>query len=55
MIRDGTTRPAGTFDGDDTVVVLDRRVSSGDTVAVSVEPRGGSKQPTTKPLFAAKT
>ena len=55
VIRDGSARPAATFDGDGGVVVLSRRVAKGDTVAVTLEPRGGSRQPTTEPLLRAPT
>ena len=47
--------PAGTFDstGDGTVWrVLDGTMQPGDQVGVTVEPSGGSDQPTTKPIVA---
>jgi anti-sigma-K factor RskA len=55
VIRGGSTRPAAVFDGRSTVVLLRVRVRAGDSVAVSVEPHGGSKQPTTTPLFTTQT
>jgi anti-sigma-K factor RskA len=55
VIRAGSTRPAAVFDGRGTVVLLRLPVRAGDRVAVSVEPRGGSKQPTTTPLFTTQT
>lgn len=48
-------KPAGTFESSDggmTWHVLDGKMSSGDTVGVTVEPDGGSSQPTTKPIVA---
>lgn len=48
-------RSAGTFestDGGTTWHVLDGKMSGGDTVGVTVEPDGGSAQPTTKPILA---
>ena len=46
--------PAGTFDGGGTVVLdLTAQARPGDQIAVTVEPAGGSKQPTTKPIGAA--
>lgn len=45
-------RPAGTFSvsGDSVWQVLDGRMAAGDTVGVTVEPRGGSDVPTTDPI-----
>ncbi|TXN32662.1 anti-sigma factor [Lacisediminihabitans profunda] len=48
-------KPAGTFDAarsGSTVRVLDGAIVSGDTVGITVEPSGGSKKPTTKPIVA---
>jgi anti-sigma-K factor RskA len=46
--------PAGTFRGGGTVVLdLTQRAQPGDQIAVTVEPAGGSKQPTTKPIGVA--
>jgi len=47
--------PAGTFDstGSGTAWrVLDGAMHAGDTVGITVEPRGGSEQPTTDPIVA---
>ncbi|MET4781246.1 anti-sigma factor [Glaciihabitans sp. UYNi722] len=52
--KSGAT-PAGTFSAADsgkTVRVLDGKMSSGDTVGITVEPNGGSKKPTSAPIFA---
>jgi anti-sigma-K factor RskA len=50
----GTAKPAGTFNPtkNSTFQVLDGKMAEGDTVGVTVEPSGGSKQPTTKPIVA---
>jgi anti-sigma-K factor RskA len=50
----GTTTPAGTFEsnGKSTLQVLNGHLAKGDIVGVTVEPAGGSKAPTTKPIFA---
>lgn len=53
VIRGETARPAGLFSpraGTTTVVRLDERVASGDRVGVTLEPKGGSPHPTSKPL-----
>ncbi|GGR84923.1 anti-sigma factor domain-containing protein [Deinococcus sedimenti] len=47
-IEDGQPVSAGVFDGQGIVIP---RVQSGQTVAVSVEPEGGSEQPTTEPIL----
>lgn len=47
--------PAGTMNVSPhgaTTRILDGKMDAGDTVAVTVEPRGGSKQPTTLPILA---
>jgi anti-sigma-K factor RskA len=51
----GTATPAGLFDVDDsdrTLRVLEGEMSAGDTVGVTVEPKGGSSTPTTDPIVA---
>jgi anti-sigma-K factor RskA len=50
----GTAKPAGLFEsnGKNTLQVLSGQMSRGDTVGVTVEPAGGSKAPTTKPVVA---
>jgi len=50
----GAATPAGLFsaNGQRTLQVLDGRMSKGDTVGVTIEPSGGSKAPTTKPIVA---
>ena len=52
VIAAGQPQPAGTFrGGDPTVVILSRPVAAGATVAVTVERKGGVRQPTSKPIF----
>ncbi|MGH1549291.1 anti-sigma factor domain-containing protein [Leifsonia poae] len=54
-IRDGQATPAGTMESEGTGStwrVLSGKMSAGDTVGVTVEPRGGSKKPTTDPIVA---
>ena len=50
----GKATPAGLFEsnGKNTLQVLSGKMSQGDTVGVTVEPSGGSKTPTTKPVVA---
>ena len=47
-IENGQPVSAGVFDGQGIVIP---RVQAGQTVAVSVEPAGGSDQPTTTPIL----
>ena len=54
-IRGGEATPAGTMtaaDSGSTWRVLNGTMKAGDTVGVTVEPRGGSDQPTTQPIVA---
>jgi anti-sigma-K factor RskA len=50
----GAATPAGLLDinGDSDWRVLDGTMHAGDTVGVTIEPRGGSGAPTTKPVVA---
>jgi anti-sigma-K factor RskA len=50
----GKPTPAGLFEsnGKNTLQVLSGQMSRGDTVGVTVEPAGGSKAPTTRPVVA---
>jgi anti-sigma-K factor RskA len=52
VIQAGSAKPAGLFPGGagTSIVEIPRRVSSGSIVAVTLEPKAGSRQPTTKPL-----
>jgi anti-sigma-K factor RskA len=55
VIRDGTPRKAGLFEGDEerNVVVLDERVRRDTTVAATLERDGGVDEPTSRILFSA--
>ena len=52
VIDAGKAKPAGLFHGRSgtSIVEIPRRVPSGSVVAVTLEPKGGVKQPTSKPL-----
>jgi anti-sigma-K factor RskA len=54
VIRAGTPLPAGTFAGGRTELHLSQPVVRGDTLAVTIEPAGGSPQPTTKPIASGR-
>ena len=57
VIEGGTPKPAGVFDGNTgmTVVDIERSVPPGAVVAVTVEAAGGVDQPTQKPMAATGT
>jgi hypothetical protein len=54
LIRNGKPRAAGTFTpaAGTTAIRVGARYRAGDVVAITVEPAGGSRKPTTEPLFA---
>jgi anti-sigma-K factor RskA len=57
-IDEGGARSAGTFDIDSsgsTWRILEGTMAPGDTVGMTVEPAGGSEQPTTDPIAVLKT
>jgi hypothetical protein len=55
VIRGKVAVPAGLFQGGGTLTLtLTKPAKPGDVIAITIEPAGGSKQPTTKP-FAAGT
>jgi anti-sigma-K factor RskA len=56
VIEKDVPRPSGVFEvGEDQVaVVVENRVEGADAIAVTVEPEGGSPQPTTEPMLVAK-
>ncbi|WP_345761781.1 anti-sigma factor [Diaminobutyricibacter sp. McL0608] len=57
-IRGSEATPAGTMapsGNGATWRVLEGTMSAGDSVGVTVEPKGGSKQPTTKPIVAIQS
>jgi anti-sigma-K factor RskA len=54
VIDSGGPVPAGLFEGGgQEIVLLEERVAEGSMVAVTLEPRGGSQQPTGDILFAS--
>jgi anti-sigma-K factor RskA len=57
VIRGKVASPAGLFPGGGTTTVVDlsRRVPAGSVVAVTVEPAGGSAQPTHTPFITSAT
>lgn len=56
VIEDDVPRPSGLFEpGEGPIaVVVENPVSRADAIAVSLEPEGGSTEPTTKPMLAAR-
>jgi len=56
VIEDGVPQPSGLFETreDPVATVIQRPLSGADAVAVSVEPEGGSTEPTTDPMLTAK-
>jgi len=59
FVRDGAPIPAGVFTSDDgtATALLDGPIESGDVIAVTIEPAGGSPtgQPTSDPIVAIET
>jgi anti-sigma-K factor RskA len=59
LVRDGAAVSAGTFTSEDgtATALLDGSVESGDVIAMTVEPSGGSPtgQPTSDPILAIET
>jgi anti-sigma-K factor RskA len=56
VIKDDTPQPSGLFEprGDSIAAVVEHPVEEADAVAVTVEPEGGSKKPTTDPILVGK-
>ena len=56
VIRGDTPQPSGLFEpkGDSIAAVVENPVEGADAVAVTVEPEGGSKKPTTDPMLVGK-
>ena len=56
VIKGDTPKPSGLFDprGDSVAAVVENPVEGADAVAVTVEPEGGSKEPTTDPMLVGK-
>jgi anti-sigma factor RsiW len=54
VIRDGKATPAGLFRGGPTSIVhLTKRVPGGAIIGITVEPAGGSQQPTSNPIVTS--
>lgn len=55
LMQDGKPQPADTFDVDGSVVIVesDRSLDGFEGAAVTVEPEGGSEQPTTDPVLSS--
>jgi anti-sigma factor RsiW len=53
VVEDEQPLPAGLFEGDEPLVLLDRTVPDGAQVAVTLEPEGGSELPTGDILLAS--
>jgi anti-sigma-K factor RskA len=56
VIKGDTPQPSGLFEpkGNSIAAVVENPVEGADTVAVTVEPAGGSKEPTTDPMLVGK-
>jgi anti-sigma-K factor RskA len=56
VIEEDVPKPSGLFEPkrDSVAAVVEHRVDGGDVIAVTVEPEGGSPQPTTEPMLAAQ-
>ena len=56
VIKGDTPQPSGLFEpkGDSIAAVVENPVEGADAVAVTVEPEGGSKEPTTEPMLVGK-
>jgi anti-sigma-K factor RskA len=55
VIRGSAALPAGVFEGGGTVELhLTQSAKPGDKIAVTIEPSGGSKQPTTTPIATSQ-
>ncbi|MGN6380390.1 MAG: anti-sigma factor domain-containing protein [Gaiellales bacterium] len=54
VISSNSVSPAGLFAGGTNHLTLTLNVRPGDTIAITIEPAGGSPQPTRKPISSAK-
>ena len=56
VIKGDTPKPSGLFEprGDSVAAVVEKPVEGADAVAVTIEPKGGSKKPTTDPMLVGK-
>jgi anti-sigma-K factor RskA len=56
VIEDDVPQPSGLFeaDGDTVAAVVEKPLDEDDVIAITIEPNGGSQQPTTDPMLTAK-
>jgi anti-sigma-K factor RskA len=56
VISDDVPKPSGLFqpDGNGTATPITNSITKADVIAVTVEPAGGSEQPTSDPVLLAK-
>jgi anti-sigma-K factor RskA len=56
VIEGNVPEPGGLFEprGESVAAVVEKPLDEGDVIAVTIEPAGGSQQPTTDPLMTAK-
>jgi anti-sigma-K factor RskA len=56
VIEGDVPEPGGLFEprGESVAAVVEKPLDEGDVIAVTIEPAGGSRQPTTDPLMTAK-
>ena len=56
VIEGDVPEPGGLFEprGDSVAAIVEKPLDEGDVIAVTIEPAGGSRQPTTDPLMTAK-
>jgi anti-sigma-K factor RskA len=56
VIEDDVPKPGGLFEprGEQVAAVVEEPLQEGDVIAVTVEPDGGSPEPTTDPMMTAK-
>jgi anti-sigma-K factor RskA len=56
VIEGDVTQPSGLFepDGETVAAVVEKPLDEDDVIAITIEPNGGSQQPTTHPMLTAK-
>ena len=56
VIEDDVPKPSGLFEprGEQVAAVVDEPLQEGDVIAVTIEPDGGSPEPTTDPMMTAR-
>ena len=55
-VQDWSSEPSGLFepDGETVAAVVEKPLDEDDVIAITIEPDGGSRQPTTHPMLTAK-